>query len=882
MVRFDRPCCFLNGAVEYFREHMQVGDYLTEGGRIEMVWQGEGANRLGLAGACRLAEFERVCQGLHPATGEKLMVRNKGAQRRLCYFGQISAPKDVSIALLVGGDQRIAAWWKEAVQETLREIEGTAATRVRKAGANSDRVTSNLVTAIVTHEASRALDPQLHTHLCVMNLTFDGQEGRWKGVQPSGFYRHQGYFREVCYNKLAERMSSAGYELERSRGIGFAIKGFPAELRDRFSQRRREILRQAREAGTTSQDAMQRITSESRSAKRRVALSELTKQWREAAGESAEVVARVVASVSGTPRSVAPTTPAAALASAGDHLFERRSVVDHRELLREALIVGRGQVTVEGLKTALERSVADQTLVRASDEVASRESLAAEREFTKWAVEGRRQCPPMGQPGPCPDLGEDQQKAVTELLESRDRVVILQGDAGTGKTTCLRVVVAGIERSGGQVFGCAPSTGAVDVLRKELTPAADTLQQLLVNEKLQAAVQGNVIIVDEAGLISARQMRDLFRLAERNENRVLLVGDTKQHSSVEAGDALRCLQQHGRLTPVRLTNIRRQRDRAYRDAVAALARGDAAAAFDCFARLGAVHETRSEVEMHRAAADDFVRTVAAGKSCLAISPVWKEIHAFTREVRLRLKANAILGSEERSFETLSMLRWTRAEKRRVENFESGDRLMFHRTADGFERGECATVLRRDGRCLVVQAGGSRERRLDPAYTGGFDVGIATTCEVACGERLRIEANHHALGLKNGDIVEVAGFADNGVLILKDGRNLPGWFRQFTHGYASTSHAAQGRTVDRGILLMGEDGIAAGNLKQAYVSNSRFRESQVIYTSDEAAARVAMGRPGERKLASEAVGMEFDESPPGLRGDWRVPRVAEHAAGIAVR
>src|ERR1019366_3711601 len=264
MVRFDKPCRRVAGAVDYFREHLGIGDYLTEGSRAEMTWFGAGAKKLGLAGGCQITHFENLCRGLHPVTGEKLMARDKGAQRRVCFFGQLSAPKDVSIAYLVGADQRIGQWWDEAVRDALQEIEATTATRVRRAGANGDRVTGNMIAAVVTHDASRALDPQLHTHVCIMNVTFDPAEGRWKSVQPSGFFRHQGVFREVCYNKLADRMLAAGYELDPARKIGFNIRGFPPELRETFSKRRREIVRRAEAAGQTSQDALQTITAQSR------------------------------------------------------------------------------------------------------------------------------------------------------------------------------------------------------------------------------------------------------------------------------------------------------------------------------------------------------------------------------------------------------------------------------------------------------------------------------------------------------------------------------------------------------------------------------------------------------------------------------------------
>ena len=82
MVRFDKPCCRVSGAVEYFREHMEIGDYLDQGGQAELTWFGQGADRLNLRGACRREHFERLCEGRHPLTGERLTARDKGPNRR--------------------------------------------------------------------------------------------------------------------------------------------------------------------------------------------------------------------------------------------------------------------------------------------------------------------------------------------------------------------------------------------------------------------------------------------------------------------------------------------------------------------------------------------------------------------------------------------------------------------------------------------------------------------------------------------------------------------------------------------------------------------------------------------------------------------------------
>lgn len=261
------------------------------------------------------------------------------------FFGQISPPKDVSIACLVGGDSRIAVWWTEAVRETLQEIEAVTATRVRCEGQNHDRTTGNMVAAVVTHEANRALDPQLHTHVCIMNLTRDHEENRWKSVQPSAFYRHQGFFREVCYNRLAVRLRSAGYELERVRGIGFTIKGFPEKLRETFSKRRLAILEAAAASGITSQDGLQAVTVRTRADKVSATAVELQAGWIAQAGPALDLVRAVIAQADGTPKPAPEVRPFDALVSAEEHVFERRSVVDERLLLREALIIGRGHVT---------------------------------------------------------------------------------------------------------------------------------------------------------------------------------------------------------------------------------------------------------------------------------------------------------------------------------------------------------------------------------------------------------------------------------------------------------------------------------------------------------------------------------------------------------
>jgi hypothetical protein len=194
--------------------------------------------------------------------------------------------------------------------------------------------------------------------------------------------------------------------------------------------------------------------------------------------------------------------------------------------------------------------------------------------------------------------------------------------------------------------------------------------------------------------------------------------------------------------------------------------------------------------------------------------------------------------------------WTAAQRKRTENYKPGYVIQFHRETTAFAKDEAVRMIEIQGERLVVERENGDRWAFDPKRVHDFDVGEARKIAIATGERLLMKGNLKAAKVKNGDIVEVAGFDPDGSIRLKDGRILPRSFRQYTHGYATTSHAAQGRTVDRGILILGDAGIRAADLQQAYVSNSRFRERQTIYTTNANVAKDAMATDSERKLAHE--------------------------------
>jgi len=185
----------------YAQRHLQQSDYFDQNRTVEGMWHGRGAELLGLKGEVMSDDFEAVRQGIDPRTAEFLRQRHSADRRatngaeqskaRSLYDMTFSAPKSVSVMAIVGGDERLVAAHETAVREALEEAERYSATRVRLAGLNENRTTGNWVAAAYTHDTSRELDPQLHTHAVGANLTYDGVEGRWKALQASGFYERR-------------------------------------------------------------------------------------------------------------------------------------------------------------------------------------------------------------------------------------------------------------------------------------------------------------------------------------------------------------------------------------------------------------------------------------------------------------------------------------------------------------------------------------------------------------------------------------------------------------------------------------------------------------------------------------------------------------------
>ena len=432
-----------------------------------------------------------------------------------------------------------------------------------------------------------------------------------------------------------------------------------------------------------------------------------------------------------------------------------------------------------------------------------------------------------------------------------------RGPAGAGKTTMMQEAVAGIEAGGHRVFTFAPSAeSSRGTLRKEGFQDAQTVAHLLKNESLHPQLRGQVLWIDEAGLLSARQMRGIFQLAENQDCRVILSGDTAQHTSVERGDALRLLETYAGLKAAQLTEIRRQKSEQYREAVRDLAKGDARRGFEKLDQMGAIKEL-PEGERYKQLATDYADAVSRRKTALVVSPTHAEGERVTAEIREELKKRGKLGTDDRKLTRFINQQWTEAQRSNPQSYHPGLIVQFHQNAPGFIRGQKLTVssVGQDSHVYAQDEHG-RQHALPLSQSSRFQVYETQTLPLVPGDKIRITQNGFTNDgkhrLNNGAVYQLKGFTKTGDLKLTNGWVIGKDYGNLAHGYCQTSHVAQSKTVDRVFVAQSAASLGASSAEQFYVSVSRARESVTVYTDDKARLAETIQSSAARMTAHELL------------------------------
>ncbi|GAB3515824.1 hypothetical protein GCM10027442_32290 [Emticicia fontis] len=856
-------------AKDYFKHALQKSDYYVNDQELQGRFDGRLAERLGISGIVTQDIFNDLCDNINPKTGKSLTLRTND-ERRVGYDINFHCPKSVSILNALSKDDHLLKAFEKSVRETMEDIEKDMKTRVRLYGQDKDRETGELVWAAFTHQTARPVDnylpdPHLHAHCFVFNATWDDYEKRFKAGQFGDIKRDMPYYQARFQKRFSDSLDELGYGIQLTKN-SFEIVGVPQKANELFSKRTDEIGRVAKEKGITNVKQLDQLGARTRSKKQKgLSMDELRVSWKKQIheleakeGKSEDLIVRFAPK-----KDKKQITQELCVDYALKHSFERASVCQDRRLLAAAYRFGIGHANVS-VDNITEQFKQEDSLIHIKEKgkimTTTRQVLSEEQRMVRLAQQGKGKLWPLYMELPKIKATGQAKNAIEHVLSTTDRVSIVSGKAGTGKTTILKELVPLIEQKSKNVTIVAASADASrGVLREEGFQQADTVTKLLTDKKMQTNLLGQVLIVDEAGTLGTKDMASLLELANNQNARLILIGDTRQHSSVDRGDAQRILNTVGNIKTAEVSKIYRQQNEKYKRAVEDLSVGNVSGAFEKLDDMGAI-KTINPLKPYETLVKDYIETLNSKKSVLVISPTHQQSDDVTMAIREKLKSSGMLGKKELEVSRLQSMNLTEAQKGDWRNFKEGQVIGFNQNLKNVTRGSLWTVKKSSERGIDIVNKDNQTIQLPMHNSKDFDLYEKSIIHVAKNDIIRITKtsfDNRKNRLENRQMYKVLKVNNNGTFKLKNVNcdtevEVNKDFGHLTHAYCITSHASQGKTVDEVLIAQPASTFPATDSKQVYVSVSRGRERVRIYTDDKDQLMEYASQMGDRQSAIELV------------------------------
>ncbi len=884
--------------------------YWNQGQTIQGHWHGKLAEKFGLAGAVSAEEFARLSEGQHPATAEQLVQRRQShtyqnaegktitsVEHRAGWDATFSTPKSVSLTALVGGDYRVREAHREAVNAALNELERY--TQARIGGNHPAETTGQFVAAKFEHDTARPVDgyaaPQLHTHVVVFNMT-EREGGSFRALQPQGLFDSQQFATAVYQSELMYRLRNIGYEIEPGRSGAPEIKGYSQEYLDASSPRSQQIRQYLEKTGHEGPEAAQIAAHSTRDKKEILSPAEVFAAHRQLAAEFGHQPDRVVAEAhakSVEQRESKQMGAGETITWARDRLFEREAVSDERSIFRDALRRGMGEVTYPQVRASFEARIASGEFQEmpgqkhdTGRQFTTQLTIRAEQDVIHRMQQGQNRAAPImpiqeavALTDARAQLNAGQRATIEQVLTSRDTIQGLQGSAGVGKTSALTAIRQGAEQRGYVVEGFAPTSRAAQQLR-DAGMSADTLQAFLARSAQEVSAGGtgshHFYLVDESSLASTKQVRDFLEKIGL-EDRVLLIGDTRQHQAVDAGKPFEQLQQAGMHT-AQLDQIVRQKNPELLRAVEHLSKGEIVLAIAALEQQGRITEIVDPQQRIAAIANSYA---AHPQNTVIVSPDNASRREINQAVRAELQALGIVQPADHTMRVLTPRNdMTGAERAWAAHYQAGDVLHYIRGSKefGIERGSYAQVVTTNRRenLVTVQKQDTEQVTYDPSRLRGISTYQEIEREFAVGDRIQFTAPNRALHVANRDLGTIEHIGQDGQLSVRMDNGKAVSFdvnemRHFDHGYAVTSHSSQGLTSERVLVNMDtEVHPDLINSRFAYVSVSRASLDAQIFTNNAACLGENLSRDVSKTAAVEFTKIE-NNSREQTTDQWKLPK-----------
>lgn len=849
-------------------------------------WFGKGAEALGLTGEVEREAFVNVLEGKTP-DGEQQIVGSKETGRKLNDDGEkrcgtdftFGVDKSYSIVAEEYGDKELKAAILESVKATLQVAveEGLIVYRPTEDKITRDVPVDKIVAAIYQHSLSRENDAHSHVHVGIINMC-QTDKGEWKAIDVEGMVKNEYFLDQVFSAELAKRARELGYATEQGEHFS-RIVGSNKELEEIKSKRTDQIKEQYeknKENGVmveatlkAQKEAACLGTRRDKSFMDPAELAERRRDEHTQLGTTPEAEQAKIAAAGEKQRqhvaNNAPMTARECVLKSAESLTATEAVFSRVDLIIDALKLGNGTHTVDDIRPAVNNLVKERQLYaleggRTKNAMTTPEIYNMERDYlksvqagigTKEAVMTREEAQAAlnrwdaaNEKAGNQPLKAGQREAAAHILTSGDRYTLVQGYAGTGKTTMLKSlndIVDSVKDRGFSLVGASYTGTAAGGLEAEAKIGSSTVHSLLdqVEKGKLTLNDKTIVVVDEASMMDIRLSDRLDKALEASGARAVMIGDTAQLQSVGAAPVFREMQRiYGDDKTAVMDEIVRQKDGTIaQQAVKEIAEKRAGMAFEVLDDNKLIHEIKSEKERIEAVAAAYRQGGIDGS--IIVTSRNQDRQAINETVReARIEAGEI--ERGRGYIVREDARIDGTKKAFSSSYALGDVLVSMNGGAGLGKGQegRVTAINSEANTLTVsvkvKGGGIEAREVNLAQVGeGVKVWRENYINIAKGDVLVCGNNDKkGIGVNNGERLMVESIDAKGNYRLTDGKDKTvtgnlSQYAYFGHGYAVTDYKSQGMSI-KNVYIHDREG---ASYNSDYVKMSRGKEHIEYFTGD---------------------------------------------------
>jgi conjugative relaxase-like TrwC/TraI family protein len=820
-------------------------NYYSQGEGLEnSQWQGSFAAHQGLEGSIHKADWQQACKGNDPQGNE---LRRKQNNSRAGWDITLSAPKSASLKALIDQDDRVLEAHRKAVQSTVQYIEQNCIyAQVKDQGQLKREQTQKGQFALFEHDDNRKQEPQLHTHIVILNQTLC-QDGKTRTLDSRELFIQKKTIGAYYDHTFAHHLKEQGFEIEWTAAHTFEISGYQKDQLEAFSGRRQQIREHlaaqniAIEHATAQQKEIACLESRSVKLHKNEPIDREIQQmrWEEESDRLGIIHPQPIETLNqlyeldAHPGSLNETITAS-IESATAY----KVALTRQELLRVALAHTQEHYSPSELEPALNNHSA---LIQTQDgRLTTQQTLEREQFILKTANETQNTQPSLSTPeqiaqvAQATQLNEGQTQALHHIATSSDLITLVQGNAGAGKTYMLNAFRECLSNEAQtRLRGLAPSAAAAETLETETSVPSTTLDRYLFTSNDQTP-RNETLLIDEAGMISSQQMERLIRKAQATESRIILVGDTQQLNSIEAGAPFRLLQERSTLKTATLSENLRQKTPHLFVAANLAAEQQTNEALETLDRYQSIQEIPDLNQRNHSVAEQYLaREPREQARTLILCDTNQDRQAITDQIRANYIANGILGETARTIQILYPKKLDPQAITQAYSYQKGDAIRFTRLnlhfPDAYYR-----VAEVQAQSLILKDRTGQLQEMSLNEYKEREVYQYQSLEIRTGDRLRFTRNQRTRNQTNGQPYTIEALnPDNTIEIRTKGQRYTVTANQLLHSdyaYCRTVYSAQGWTSAEAIWAPQHN----PGREQTYVALTRAKESLQILTLNRAA------------------------------------------------